>query len=393
MRFKTLNPFFYVFLFVIHINEATPEWHSAKCKDKLETYWDGGDRRCVPCEDLLSILAGHQFTPNCGRMDDGGQSVSAYEECKKFTFNDGTFTQCKPCTQCSEGQQTLSLCNATKDTQCCGKGELVIHGQCQYPETTVNLISYKKMGVHKWWVVWTQTTYPTTVQTKSRSDPFPPTNTSHYHIAYAQDDSPCPSRSSALPVFSGIAAIILLIGVCVLLICKLRKGERDFEMIEEQPKGLCCNISIKDLLPQSSTETQTVNENVTLLPSQSCKSLDDILALGIQKAPVQSVLDNLDILEELIMLLDPETSVAKTTRHVATRCSFSSTWINYAYSMRESKSPLKAVLEGVTTKFPEWTVGDLARVFTDIGRNDAVAVLAKLPATRSLETKQERVLE
>ncbi|KAG7469177.1 hypothetical protein MATL_G00126220 [Megalops atlanticus] len=382
MRFTTLDLFFYVFLFVIHRTEAKPEWHSEKCKDRLETYWNEEQRRCVPCEELLHIFAGHQFTPNCGQMDDGGRLVSAYEQCKEFTFNDGTFTKCQPCTQCLDGQQMLSLCNTTRDTQCCDKGELVIHGQCRYPETT------------------TPTTYPTTVQPNSRSDPFthpqtplPPTNTSHHHIAYAQADSPWPSQSSAVLVFSGIAAIVLLIGVSIVLICKTRKGECEFEMIEEQPKGLCCNISIKDLLPQSRTETQTVNENVTLLPSQSSKSLDDILALGIQKAPVQTVLDNLDILEELIMLLDPENSVAKTTRHVATRCSFSSTWINYAYSMRESKSPLKAVLEGVTARFPEWTVGDLARVFIDIGRNDAVAVLAKLPGTRAWGPKQEGVLE
>ncbi|MGH0183405.1 UNVERIFIED_CONTAM: hypothetical protein FKN15_011963 [Acipenser sinensis] len=81
----------------------------------------------------------------------------------------------------------------------------------------------------------------------------------------------------------------------------------------------------------------------------------------------------------MVMLLDPESPNSRTTRHLAARCSFPATWINYTYSMRDSKSPLKAVLEAVSAKWPDWTVGQLARVLADMGRNDAVKILAKLP--------------
>lgn len=102
-------------------------------------------------------------------------------------------------------------------------------------------------------------------------------------------------------------------------------------------------------------------------------SADDVLS-----APVQTVLDDLDVLEELVILLDPETQGKKNTKHLASHCSFPSTWITYTYSMRDSKSPLKAVLEGISSKHPDWTVGHLAKLLKQMDRNDAVAVLAKL---------------
>lgn len=95
-------------------------------------------------------------------------------------------------------------------------------------------------------------------------------------------------------------------------------------------------------------------------------------------APLQTVLDNLDVLEDLVILLDPETRGIKNTKHLASHCSFPSTWITYTYSMKDSKSPLKAVLEGVTSRNPDWTVGHLAKLLKQMGRNDAIAVLAKL---------------
>lgn len=99
----------------------------------------------------------------------------------------------------------------------------------------------------------------------------------------------------------------------------------------------------------------------------------DILLL-----PLHTVLNELDILEELIVLLDPESQGVKNTKHLASYCSFPSTWITYTYSMKDIKSPLQAVLESITCKQPEWTVGHLAKMLKLMQRNDAIAVLAKL---------------
>lgn len=98
----------------------------------------------------------------------------------------------------------------------------------------------------------------------------------------------------------------------------------------------------------------------------------------ILSAPLLTVLDRLDVLEDLVILLDPESHGVKSTKHLASLCSFSSSWITYTYSMKDSKSPLKAVLEGITSRHPDWTVGHLAKMFRDMERHDAIAVLGNL---------------
>lgn len=117
---------------------------------------------------------------------------------------------------------------------------------------------------------------------------------------------------------------------------------------------------------------KTDKECICLLP--------DVPSVGpaVLSAPLQTVLDNLDVLEELVILLDPESHGVKNTKHLASHCSFPSTWITYSYSMKDSKSPLKAVLEGVTSRHPEWTVEHLAKMLRLMERNDAIAALAKL---------------
>ncbi|XP_029958032.1 IGF-like family receptor 1 isoform X2 [Salarias fasciatus] len=109
--------------------------------------------------------------------------------------------------------------------------------------------------------------------------------------------------------------------------------------------------------------------------------VEEILNAAILSAPLQTVLDNLDVLEELVILLDPESRGIKNTKHLASLCSFPSTWITYTYSMKESKSPLRAVLEGVTSRNPDWTVDHLVRLLKQMERNDAIAALAKLRVT------------
>lgn len=105
-----------------------------------------------------------------------------------------------------------------------------------------------------------------------------------------------------------------------------------------------------------------------------CFPLDSAIA----SAPIQTVLNDLDVLEDLMILLDPETQGVKNTKHLASHCGFSSAWITYAYSMRDSKSPLKAVLEGITSRQPDWTVGDLVKMLRLMERNDAIAMLSRL---------------
>uniref|UniRef100_A0A3P9H2Z8 IGF-like family receptor 1 n=1 Tax=Oryzias latipes TaxID=8090 RepID=A0A3P9H2Z8_ORYLA len=145
-----------------------------------------------------------------------------------------------------------------------------------------------------------------------------------------------------------------------------------------------CSLCGPDSSPMRNCSTTADTEWMILLAVAVLSVI--LLAFGslynnnydVLSAPVQTVLDDLDVLEELVILLDPETQGKKNTKHLASLCSFPSTWITYTYSMRDSKSPLKAVLEGISSKHPDWTVGHLAKLLKQMDRNDAVAVLAKL---------------
>lgn len=111
---------------------------------------------------------------------------------------------------------------------------------------------------------------------------------------------------------------------------------------------------------------------------QETTELKGIFSPEILAAPLISVLDNLDVLEELIILLDPETQGIKNTKHLAALCSFSSNWVTYTYSLKESRSPLQSLLKEVTCRHPEWTVGSLAELLRQMERMDAVMALSKI---------------
>ncbi|XP_051719404.1 IGF-like family receptor 1 isoform X2 [Ctenopharyngodon idella] len=183
-------------------------------------------------------------------------------------------------------------------------------------------------------------------------------------------------------VFLGILSTLTLL--CLFLVIKRRRTTKNLN--EEFQK--CCNGADQESLSKKGIdryEPTSVSYNIIKESDNNdhmtgSGSGSYLLAPEVQGKPLKTVLNNLDVLEDLVLVLDPDISGAKNTRHLAAQCSFSFAWINYAYSMKDHKSPLVAVLEGVVTKNPDWTVGHLAELLTTIGRNDAVEILAKLPA-------------
>uniref|UniRef100_A0AAQ6IQ94 IGF-like family receptor 1 n=1 Tax=Anabas testudineus TaxID=64144 RepID=A0AAQ6IQ94_ANATE len=194
-----------------------------------------------------------------------------------------------------------------------------------------------------------RTVAPSTISQLSSSTP----RTTTSHIIINQHSH---SLAWAVPLTIFIS-ILLVLSACMIYI----KRKRGHHLVFRRSKRPSLN---KDGFSPLSTPTET--------------DLEHMLSPNILSAPLQTVLDNLDVLDELVILLDPESHGVKNTKHLASQCSFSSPWIKYTYSMRHSKSPLKAVLEGVTSRNPDWTVRHLATLLKLIERNDAVAVLAKL---------------
>nr|XP_012630475.1 IGF-like family receptor 1 isoform X2 [Microcebus murinus] len=116
---------------------------------------------------------------------------------------------------------------------------------------------------------------------------------------------------------------------------------------------------------------------VSLLPLQS----KELPSLASQ--PLSRLLDELEVLEELIVLLDPEPGPGGgmscgTTRHLAARYGMPATWSTFTYSLRPSRSPLRALIEMVVAREPSASLGQLGAHLAQLGRADALQVLSKL---------------
>lgn len=182
-------------------------------------------------------------------------------------------------------------------------------------------------------------------------------------------------NETALFVCVGLLSVLTLLCMLFILRRRTRRSNR-----EQNSNGEIREILPNENFPQNVLYTPIYENKNTDWSQPVTGSSSKLLAPEIQNAPLNTVLNNLDVLEELVLLLDPDITGAKNTRHLAAQCSFSFAWINYAYLMKDHKSPLVAVLEGVVAKNPEWTVADFAKLLTAIGRNDAVEILTKLPA-------------
>ncbi|KAF4010932.1 hypothetical protein G4228_002490 [Cervus hanglu yarkandensis] len=104
---------------------------------------------------------------------------------------------------------------------------------------------------------------------------------------------------------------------------------------------------------------------------------------SLESQPLSRLLDELEVLEELILLLDPEPGpggrmACGTTRHLAARYGLPATWSTFAYSLRPSRSPLRALIEMVVAREPSASLGQLGTHLAQIGRADALQVLSKL---------------
>ncbi|KAM9513250.1 IGF-like family receptor 1 isoform 1-T2 [Salvelinus alpinus] len=340
--------------------------YSDNCSHDLDTFWDELRNKCVPCHQQHPIRPGYEFSPNCGRHDDGGKSEGPYRQCAAQTFNNGSSVTCKPCSSCSPDDQKLSECNTTTDTQCCRWRDQTGCWKEALGTTTQQVQRSTTLRVQM-----------------STSNPTAKHIGTTFHGDFATNHV---NHQTAWIVLTVILVLSVLAFLLFIYIKKRRRSSRAFCFRDKDNKpcfkvNLNClpsdNILYTNQQSRSSRRTAAVNEEFALLQSET-RSLEDILSPDIQSAPLQTVLDNLDVLEELVILLDPEIPGVKNTRHLASRCSFPATWITYTYSLRDSKSPLRAVLEGITTKHPDWTVGQLARLLREMDRNDAVAVLTKL---------------
>uniref|UniRef100_A0A8C8YDZ9 IGF-like family receptor 1 n=1 Tax=Prolemur simus TaxID=1328070 RepID=A0A8C8YDZ9_PROSS len=147
------------------------------------------------------------------------------------------------------------------------------------------------------------------------------------------------------------------------------------------PDNKCCSSCLQRFGPPpcalEALETGKAGKEVSLLPLLS----KELPSLASQ--PLSRLLDELEVLEELIVLLDPEPgpgggTSCGTTRHLAARYGMPATWSTFTYSLRPSRSPLRALIEMVVAKEPSASLGQLGIHLAELGRADALQVLSKL---------------
>ncbi|KAL7832198.1 hypothetical protein AOLI_G00297460 [Acnodon oligacanthus] len=334
--------------------------YSSRCSSP-EEFWSTQIKRCAQCMAIYPIKAGHEFSPNCGRSDDGGTHELAHVKCSVGTFNNGNYIWCQPCSICPSSK-LLSPCTIISDSRCCGDGDCKSEAQpttttrstvisTNHPMTTASSKSYSETTISSETI---QSKYSKITQTGPSSPPK----------SYPHHDNLSVTTLAALTISILLCACLL----CLIYIIKKKKHGGCREM-----KKCFSERRLSNHVPLADSR-----EHFKLGITEDIKDINYLLSPEIKAAPLQSVLNDMDVVEELVLLLDPDIPGVKNTRHLAASCSIPFTWINYAYSMKDSRSPLIAVLERVIAKYPCWNVGHLADLLSNIGRNDAVAVLGKL---------------
>ncbi|KAM6154341.1 LOW QUALITY PROTEIN: IGF-like family receptor 1 [Erethizon dorsatum] len=101
---------------------------------------------------------------------------------------------------------------------------------------------------------------------------------------------------------------------------------------------------------------------------------------GLETQPLSHLLDELEVLEKLIVLLDPEPGPGGgmaygTTWHPAVRYA---AWSTFVYSLQPSRSPLQALIEIVVARELSATLGQLSEHLVQLGWADALQVLSRL---------------
>ncbi|XP_077696964.1 IGF-like family receptor 1 isoform X2 [Eretmochelys imbricata] len=305
-------------------------------------YWHQEVQACVPCEigyAHLVPLRGQEFTVNCGMRDTGGRFATPSQACPPRSFNNGQFLLCQPCSQCPPGTQ-LSPCTPLQDTQCCPPGQRWgPAGRCQPRCCFPDEQCHPKVRAYL------DCSSPAEAPgAESSASPRSPTWLPPSEIPGRSGHAP----GSALAPTSGTPQ------------CPGgHESRRDTAASSPMAKP-------HRLLPPQSTDKTSGN----IAPPAG--------HAGLWGAPLQHLLDNVDVLEELIMLLDPEGKAGGGTRHLAARYGLSATWIDYAYSLRSTRSPLRATLETVAARQPDATLGQLAGLLAALGRKDALQVLARV---------------
>ncbi|EDL24007.1 hypothetical protein MGC30332 [Mus musculus] len=311
-------------------------------------YWNSDKRCCSRCLQRFGPPAcpDHEFTENCGLNDFGDTVAHPFKKCSPGYCNpNGT----ELCSQCSSGAAA-----APAHVESPGR----THKQCRkkpVPPKDVCPLKPEDAGASSSPGRWSlgQTTKN---EVSSR---------------------PGFVSASVLPLAVLPLLLVLLLILAVVLLSLFKRKVRS------RPGS---SSAFGD--PSTSLHYWPCPGTLEVLESRN-RGKANLLQLsswelqGLASQPLSLLLDELEVLEELIMLLDPEpgpsgSTAYGTTRHLAARYGLPATWSTFAYSLRPSRSPLRALIEMVVAREPSATLGQFGTYLAQLGRTDALQVLSKL---------------
>ncbi|KAF0876387.1 IGF-like family receptor 1 [Crocuta crocuta] len=325
---------------------AVPQEASQHC-GRLE-YWNPDNRCCSSCLQRFGPPAcpDYEFSENCGFNDFGDHVTYPFKACP--------FGQCNPdnaelCSPCGGGATAPAPAGSRSGT----------HHRCRekpVPPKEPCPLESGKPGVFN-----SQEPSPSAISSLSRT----------------------PERNVTQQALPNLALPVLLVLVLVLLVTSAvgllaQQCHRRAQVVLHPYPGLVCgDTNIHTVfLPSSSPGSPEASE-VSLVPLLG----RELPSLASQ--PLSRLLDELEVLEELIVLLDPEPGpgggmTCGTTRHLAARYGAPAAWSTFAYSLRPSRSPLRALIEMVVAREPSASLGQFGTHLAQLGRADALQVLSKL---------------
>ncbi|XP_051844928.1 IGF-like family receptor 1 [Antechinus flavipes] len=303
-------------------------------------YWDRDYRCCRRCVERFGPprCPDYEFTRHCGVTDEGNQLDFPYARCPPGLCNRNWAEQCG---QCPDQPLPSAQPPAARDGHLqvrCSPKPIPSRRRCQLENTTVPTMPTAPMA-------------PTTSSSPSPRGPGP-----------SSGEGPSRPPPSPVPPFFAGSTVWYVAGAAALL-----------------AGGLLLWAAVQTGRWRADTKKAAQAGKVWKFFPLSEGSVPPTLA----RQPLSRLLDELEVLEELVILLDPEPgpcggSAWGTTRHLAARYGLPASWATFAYSLRPAHSPLRALLETVTARDPSAQLGQLAHHLSQLGRGDALGVLHKL---------------
>ncbi|XP_053523595.1 IGF-like family receptor 1 [Artibeus jamaicensis] len=309
----------------LFLAQTVPQEASQHCS-RLE-YWNPDNLCCGSCLQRFGPppCPDYEFSENCGLNDFGDHVMHPFRKCPRGQCNPNSAELCSPCGSIAR------VPTPAETLRRCGEEPAPTKEPCPLKPETPSVLSSQES---------------TSLMISSPS--WTSEHTAPWQVLL----------TIALP----LVLVLLVTSATILRLTQQRHSPH------HQGKAVHLYPGLTHGGPNTSPDSPEASE--AELPNLASK-------------PLSCLLDELEVLEELIVLLDPEpgpggSMACGTTRHLATRYGLPAAWSTFAYSLRPSRSPLRSLIEMVVAREPSASLGQLGTHLAQLGRVDALQVLSKL---------------